>query len=44
MSPSSEATKMCIGECYNLIGSGELSVPGYQREYVWSKKQQQSYL
>ena len=44
MSPSSEATKMSIGECYNLIGTGELSVPGYQREYVWSKKQQQSYL
>jgi len=44
MSPSSEATKMCIGECYSRIKGDELDVPDYQRDYVWSKKQQQSYL
>jgi len=42
--PSSEATKMSIGECYNLLESGELDVPGYQRCYVWPPKQQQAYL
>jgi len=42
--PSSEATKMSIGECYNLLESEDLCVPDFQREYVWSKKQQQAYL
>ena len=41
MYPSSESTKMSIGECYNRINSDELIVPDYQRNYVWKKKQQQ---
>jgi len=44
MYPSSETTKMSIGECYNRINSEELIVPGYQRNYVWKKKHQQGYL
>ena len=37
---TSEVTKMSIGECFNLLTSKELKRPDYQREYVWSKKQQ----
>ena len=44
MSPNSEASKMSIGEMYNRINEGELSVPDYQRKYVWTPKQQQAYL
>ena len=39
--PSSESTKMSIGECYHRIQDKELIIPEYQREYVWNKKQQQ---
>ena len=42
--PASESTKMSLGECYNRIKEGELDVPDYQREYVWTTKQQQDYL
>jgi len=44
MSPSSEASKMSIGEMFNRINEEELCVPDYQREFVWSVKQQQAYL
>lgn len=44
--PKSESTKMSLGEIYNLMSGDdpELRVPDYQREYVWSKKQQERYL
>ena len=44
--PNSEATKMGLGEIYNRMSGydPELRVPDYQREYVWSKKQQEGYL
>ena len=44
MSPNSEVSKMSIGEMYNRINEGELGVPNFQRDYVWTSKQQQSYL
>ena len=44
--PSSEATKMSLGQIFTLMSGPdpELRVPDYQREYVWSKKQQERYL
>ena len=42
--PSSEATKMSIGEMINRIDDRDLQVPEYQREFVWNKKQTQGYL
>lgn len=42
--PSSEVSRMSIGEMYHRIRDGEISVPDYQREYVWSSRQQQAYL
>ena len=36
--PSSEATKMSIGEMINRIDDEELKVPDYQRALVWNKK------
>ena len=44
--PNSEATKMSLGQIFNLMSGDdpELRVPNYQREYVWSKKQQERYL
>ena len=39
-----EASKMSISEMYNRINEGELDRPDYQREYVWTPKQQQAYL
>ena len=44
MSPNSEASKMSISEMYNRINEGELDRPDYQRDYVWTPKQQQAYL
>ena len=44
MYPSYETTKMSIGECFNMIKGGDLTVPSYQREYVWTKKEQGKYL
>lgn len=44
MYPSYETTKMSIGECFNMIKGGDLTVPSYQREYVWTKKDQEKYL
>src|SRR6056300_1027884 len=44
--PNSEATKMSLGQIFNLMSGEEpeLQVPSYQREYVWSRKQQERYL
>ena len=44
--PNSEATKMSLGQIFNLMSGEEpeLQVPPYQREYVWSRKQQERYL
>ena len=42
--PSSEATKMSIGEMINRIDEGDIQVPDYQRAFVWNKKQTQGYL
>ena len=44
--PSSEATKMSLGQLSTLMSGPdpELRVPDYQREYVWTKKQQDRYL
>ena len=44
--PNSEATKMSLGQIFNLMSGDdpELRVPNYQREYVWSRKQQERYL
>lgn len=44
--PNSESTKMSLGQIVNLMSGDdpELRVPNYQREYVWSKKQQERYL
>jgi hypothetical protein len=41
---SSEARMMSIGQLKHLLDDEELLVPSYQREYVWTKKQQQGYL
>ena len=43
---NSEATKMSLGQIFNLMSGDdpELRVPDYQREYVWSKKQQERYI
>jgi hypothetical protein len=35
---------MSIGQLKHLLDDEELLVPSYQREYVWTKKQQQGYL
>lgn len=44
--PNSEATKMSLGEIFNRMSGDdpELRVPNFQREYVWTKKQQERYL
>jgi len=44
--PNSETTKMSLSEILNRMSGDdpELKVPDYQREYVWSKKQQEGYL
>ena len=44
--PSSEATKTSLGQIFTLMSGSdpELKIPDYQREYVWSKKQQERYL
>ena len=42
--PPAESTKMSVGECFNRIKDNELIIPDYQRDYVWSTKQQQGYL
>ena len=44
--PNSETTKMSLSEIFNRMSGDdpELRVPDYQREYVWSKKQQEGYL
>lgn len=44
--PNSEATKMSLGQIFNLMSGDdpELRVPDYQREYVWSRNQQERYL
>jgi hypothetical protein len=44
--PNSEATKMSLGQMINLMSGDdpELRVPDYQREYVWSRNQQERYL
>jgi len=44
--PDSETTKMSLGEFNNRMSGPipEIKVPDYQREYVWSKKQQERYL
>ena len=44
--PSSEATKMSLGQLSTLMSGPdpELRVPDYQREYVWTNKQQDRYL
>lgn len=44
--PSSEATKMSLGQLSTSMSGPdpELRVPDYQREYVWTKKQQDRYL
>ena len=42
--PSSEATKMSIGEMINRIDDEELQVPDYQRALVWNKKNIMEYL
>tara|TARA_Y100000389_G_scaffold7474_1_gene7173 strand:- start:3243 stop:4262 length:1020 start_codon:yes stop_codon:yes gene_type:complete len=44
MVPNSLTTNMSIGECYNRLESGDLNIPPYQRDYVWTLKQQQLYL
>ena len=41
---SSEARMMSIGQLKHLLDDEELLVPSYQREYVWTNKQQQGYL
>jgi hypothetical protein len=41
---SNNATTMSIGQLKHLLDEKELLVPSYQREYVWTKKQQQGYL
>ena len=43
--PNSETTKMSLSEILNRMSGDdpELKVPDYQREYVWSKKQQEGY-
>ncbi len=42
--PSSDSCKMSLGEMFHLMNEGELQIPDYQREYVWTKKQQERYL
>ena len=44
--PNAEATKMSLGEIFNRMSGDnpELRVPNYQREYVWSRNQQERYL
>jgi len=42
--PSSDSCKMSLGEMFHLMNEGELQIPDYQREYVWTKKQQDRYL
>ena len=42
--PSSDSCKMSLGEMFHLMNDGELQIPNYQREYVWTKKQQDRYL
>ena len=44
MVPNSETTKISIGECYNRLKNKDIVIPDYQREYVWTNKQQQLYL
>ena len=41
---SNNATTMSIRSLKHLLDDEELLVPSYQREYVWTKKQQQGYL
>ena len=41
---SNNATTMSIGQLKHLLDDEELLVPSYQRDYVWTKKQQQGYL
>ena len=41
---SNNATTMSIGQLKHLLDDKELLVPSYQREYEWTKKQQQGYL
>jgi hypothetical protein len=42
--PVSEQRDMNISELERRLDEGDMVVPGYQREYVWTKKQQQGYL
>ena len=42
--PNSEATKMSLGQLFNLMLCCDLQSPDYQRNIVWSKKDQERYL
>ena len=42
--PISEQRDMSISELERKLDLGEMTVPDYQRNYVWTKKQQQGYL
>ena len=42
--PTSRSTEMSLGDMHARIFSQELTVPSYQRKYVWSKRQQDQYL
>lgn len=42
--PVSEARDMTLSELETKIDSGDIVVPEYQRNFVWSTKQQQGYL
>lgn len=44
--PKSQNANISLGELYNLMEKEdpEIKLPDFQREYVWSKKQQEKYL
>lgn len=44
MFPHSGEAKMSIRDFENRVDAGDMVIPDYQRKYVWTKKQQQSYL
>ena len=44
MYPHSDMGKMSIREFEQSIDDEDMKVPDYQRNYVWNKKDQQSYL
>lgn len=36
-----EQKQICIADVYQMMKQGQLRVPAYQREFVWSETQQE---